>query len=320
VVLGDADNGDGHGATLQHRNPGNELRGNAKVQVTSTRWFRTAAAVFFVFLWGSAFVPSKIGVLDSSPLWFLVARFAVSGALALAIAVGAGAPWPRGRRAWTQIVVLGVLANALYLSCNYEALRHLAAGVGAVVTSTNPLVLALLAPALLAEPLTTRKAVGMLLGFGGVLAIVLARHGTGTAEPHDVLLAFTGVLGGVGSTIVFKRFLVKLDVRMTTALQLFAASLAVLPFAIVLEGAPHAIWGPPLVISFVYLVVAMSVGGSLLWFWLLEAGEASRVSAYYFLSPVFGLLVASFFGEPLSFRDLGGLIAIAAGIAIVQRA
>ena len=61
-------------------------------------------------------------------------------------------------------------------------------------------------------------------------------------------------------------------------------------------------------------------GGSLLWFWLLEAGEASRVSAYYFLSPVFGLLVASFFGEPLSFRDLGGLIAIAAGIAIVQRA
>jgi drug/metabolite transporter (DMT)-like permease len=295
------------------------LRGNGKVQVTATRWFRTVAAVFFVFLWGSAFVPSKIGVLNSSPLWFLVARFAVSGALALAIALGLGAPWPRGRRAWTQIVVLGVLANALYLSCNYEALRHLAAGVGSVVSSTNPLVLALLAPALLREPLTTRKAVGLLLGFGGVVALVLARQGTGTAEPSDVLLAFTGVLGGVASTIVFKKFLVHLDVRMTTALQLFAASLAVLPFAIVFEGTPRAVWGAPLVASFVYLVIVMSIGGSLLWFWLLEKGEASRVSAYYFLSPVFGLLVAAFFGEPLSLRDLGGLTAIAAGIAIVQR-
>jgi len=94
----------------------------------------------------------------------------------------------------------------------------------------------------------------------------------------------------------------------------------VLPFAILTEGAPHATWGLPLVASFVYLVLVMSIGGSLLWFWLLERGEASRVSAYYFLSPVFGLGIASLFGEPLALRDLAGLAAIAAGIAIVQRA
>lgn len=287
--------------------------------LTATRWFRTAAAIFFVFLWGSAFVPSKIGVLASSPLWFLVVRFAASGALALVIALSLGARWPRGRKAWTLVIALGVLANAAYLGCTYESLRHLAAGVGSVVTSTNPLLLALVAPALLGEKLTVRKAAGLLLGFGGVVAIMLARAGTGTAEFSDVMLGFLGVIASVASTVVFKKFLVDLDVRMTTALQLFAASLAVLPFAILLEGSPHATWGVPIVLSFVYLVVAMSVGGSLLWFWLLEKGEASRVTAYYFLSPVFGLGIASLFGEPLSIRDLGGLIAIAFGIAIVQR-
>ena len=287
--------------------------------MTATRWFRTAAAIFFVFLWGSAFVPSKIGVLVSSPLWFLVVRFAVSGAVALGIALALGSPWPRGRRAWTLILLLGVLANAMYLGFTYEALRHLAAGVGAVVTSTNPLFLALLAPALLGERLSARKAGGLLLGFVGVIAIMLARRGSGTAELHDVALTLIAVLASVASTVVFKKFLVEMDVRMTTALQLFAASAAVLPFAIVLEGAPHATWGVPLVAAFVYLVAVMSVGGSLLWFWLLEHGEASRVTAYYFLSPVFGLLIASFFGEALSIRDLGGLIAIAVGIAIVQR-
>lgn len=297
-----------------------ETTAGARPGVTATRWFRTAAAIFFVFLWGSAFVPSKIGVLESSPLWFLVIRFAASGALALVIARGTGAPWPRTSRAWILVLLLGVLANALYLGLTYEALRHLAAGVGSIVTSTNPLILALFAPALLGEKLTLRKGIGLLLGFGGVLAIMWSRAGSGTAEPRDVALVFLAVVASVASTIVFKKFLVELDVRMTTALQLFAASVVLLPLAILTEGAPHATWGFPLVASFVYLVAVMSVGGSLLWFWLLESGEASRVTAYYFLAPVFGLLIASFFGEPLSIHDLGGLIAIAAGIAIVQRA
>jgi drug/metabolite transporter (DMT)-like permease len=216
-------------------------------------------------------------------------------------------------------VTLGVLANAIYLGFTYEALRHLAAGIGSVVTSTNPLFLALVAPALLGERLTAKKSAGLLLGFAGVLWIMWERSGSGTAEPHDVALVFIAVLASVASTIVYKRFLVELDVRMTTALQLCAASIALLPFAIVMEGAPHATWGISIVTSFVYLVAVMSVGASLLWFWLLEKGEASRVTAYYFLSPVFGLLIASFFGEPLSIHDLGGLIAIAVGIAIVQR-
>jgi drug/metabolite transporter (DMT)-like permease len=273
-----------------------------------------------VALWGSAFVPSKIGVLESSPLWFLVARFAVSGVLALAIALASGARFPTDRRAWLAVVLLGVLTNAIYLGCNYEALRHLAAGVGAVVSSTNPLLLALAAPYFLREPLTRRKVFGLALGFAGVVAIMLGRMGTGTAEPRDVALALIGTLGSVSSTIVFKRLLVQLDLRMTTALQLFAACIAVLPFAIVLDGAPHATWGAPLVLSFAYVVIVMSVGGSLLWFWLLEQGEASRVTAFYFLSPVFGLAIAAAFGEALTFRDLGGLIAIAIGIAVVQRA
>jgi len=296
-----------------------EASAGADRGITATRWFRTAAAIFFVFLWGSAFVPSKIGVLASSPLWFLVVRFAVSGAVALAIARALGAAWPRGRRAWTLILLLGVLANAMYLGFTYEALRHLAAGIGSVVTSTNPLILALVAPALLGERLTPLKAAGLLIGFVGVIAIVLARTGTGTAEPRDIGLCLIAVLASVASTVVFKKFLVEMDVRMTTALQLFAASVALVPFAIALEGAPHATWGVPIVASFVYLVVALSVGGSFLWFWLLEQGEASRVTAYYFLSPVFGLLIASFFGEALSIRDLGGLVAIAIGISLVQR-
>ncbi|HEV2740723.1 MAG TPA: DMT family transporter [Candidatus Elarobacter sp.] len=279
-----------------------------------------AAALFYIFLWASAFVPSKIGVLGTSPLWFLVVRFAVAGLLALAVARALGARLPRTRKDWLAVAALGVLGNAVYLGCTYIALRHLASGVGAIVTSTNPLTLALVAPWLLREPLTRNKVIGMLLGFCGVVWIMAVRTGTGSADAGDAAIAFVGVLGSVASTIVFKRWCADLDLRAVNALQLFTAGIVLLPLAIVFEGKPHAVWSWQLVVSFWYVVLVMSVGASLLWFWLLTHGEASRVSAYYFLTPVFGLaLAALLLHEPVGLRDTGGLIAIALGISLVQR-
>ena len=288
-------------------------------RVTNRGW-GVAAALFYILLWASAFVPSKIGVLGSSPLWFLVVRFAVSGVIALALGGVLGARLPRTRREWVAVVALGLLANAMYLGFTYEALRHLASGVGAIVASTNPLILALVAPWLLGERLTSWKLIALLLGFGGVLAIMLVRTGSGSAEPGDVALAFCGVIAGVGSTIVFKKWCADIDLRTVVPIQLLASGIALLPLAIVFEGAPHVHWTWQFVVSFWYVVLVMSFGASVLWFWLLTHGEASRVSAYYFLTPVFGLaLSALLLHEPVGLRDLGGLVAIALGIALVQR-
>jgi len=287
----------------------------------SGRAWGTAAALFYIFLWASAYVPSKIGVVESSPLWFLAVRFAASGAIAIVIARALGARFPRTPREWGVVALLGILGNALYLGLTYEALRHLASGVGAIVASLNPLLLAIVAPWALREPLTAGKIAGLVLGFGGVVAIVAARAGTGTATPHDVALALGGVVASVGSTVVFKKWCADLDLRAVTGLQLLAAALVVLPLAIAGEGAPHAHWTWEFVTSFVYVVLVMSVGASLLWFWLLTHGEASRVSAFYFLTPAFGLAIAAaLLHEPVGVHDLFGLSAIAAGITLVQRA
>ena len=75
-----------------------------------------------------------------------------------------------------------------------------------------------------------------------------------------------------------------------------------------------------LVRAMAYLVFVMSAGASLLWYWLLSHGEASRVSAFYFLTPVFGLAFgALLLGETFHPSDVFGLTAIAAGIVLVQR-
>jgi len=281
----------------------------------------TGLALLYVFLWSSAFVPSRVLSRMGQPLWVLTVRFAIASLLMAAVVVALRRPWPRTRSAWIQIVGYGLLANACYLGCTYEALRHLSSGMGAIIASTNPLLLALVAPALLDEPLTARKVVGLLLGFGGVLIAMSARAGTQAARPGDVLLAFLGVVALVGSTLVFKRLRTSEDLLAANALQLGAASLVLFPLTLLLEGAPRLVPSAEFTVSLAYLIGVMSLGATFLWFWLLRHGEASRVSAFYFLTPIFGLgLGALLLGESVRPLDGLGLAAVAAGIVLVQSA
>jgi probable blue pigment (indigoidine) exporter len=281
----------------------------------------TPLAVFYVVLWASAYVPSKIGATAVPPLWFLVARFLAAGLVMALITLALRRPFPSQPTQWLVYAALGILGNAAYLGLTYTALsRGLEAGIGSIVASTNPLILALVAPRLLAEPLTWRKMVGMVVGFAGVVGVMLARTGTPSARPAEFGLALTGVVANVASTIVFKRAHATSDLLAINTIQLLAAGASLIPVALVTEGSPSDSPGLAVVVSFVYLVVVVSVGASMLWFWLLSRGAASRVSAFYFLTPIFGLAFgAVFLGEHVGPGDALGLLSVALGILLVQR-
>ena len=283
-------------------------------------WIGTLAAIGFIMLWASAFVPSRMVSTSSPPFWILSGRFTLAGALLVLGARLAGIAFPEGRRQWLHACLLGILGNSAYLGLTYLALRHLSSGMGAIIASTNPLLLALAAPYLLGEPLTRRKLVGMLLGFSGVLIAMASRAGTQSARPVDVLLAVAGVIMSVASTIVYKRMRSRPHALMLTGVQLLAAGVFCLPCALILHGPPVVRFTSTIILALTYLVIVMSIGASLLWFWLLRHGDASRVSAWYFLTPVFGLAFgALILGEHLRWLDGVGLLVIAAGLMLVTR-
>ena len=278
-------------------------------------------AVFYVMLWASAYVPSKVGATEMAPAWFLVVRFLAAGLLMGAIGLALRRPFPTRAADWLAYAVLGLFANAAYLGLTYAALnRGLAAGIGSIVASTNPLILALVAPRLLGEPLTWRKLLGLALGFGGVVFVMLARTGTSTARPSEVALALLGVMANVASTVIFKRARGSTDLLAINTIQLLAAGLLLIPVAMLTFGPLRVQPTPELVWSFIYLVLVLSVGASLLWFWLLSQGAASRVAAFSFLTPIFGLFFGSvFLSETVGPPDFVGLVAVAVGIILVQR-
>jgi drug/metabolite transporter (DMT)-like permease len=278
-------------------------------------------ALLYVLIHSATFVSIKVGLEYCPPMTLLSLRFMLAGAVTGLLARAAGVTWPVTRQAWARLFLLGIVNTALPASFNFFAMHHVSVGVAAIIVSTNPLVLALVAPRILGERLTMSRLLGILLGFSGVVFVMAVRVGAGRADtPGGVFLLFCGMSSMVAGTVLFKRFPPREHLLVVNTVQLVVAGLALVPLFMATEKPSAIALNLPLLGAIAYMVLGMSVGATLLWFWLLSRGEASAVSAFYFLSPIFGIaLGAVFFHEHFGWREGLGLIVICTGIIMIRR-
>ena len=78
-------------------------------------------------------------------------------------------------------------------------------------------------------------------------------------------------------------------------------------------------WSLRFVTAFFYTLLAPGLLATLIWFYLVQRIGPVRASAFHFLNPCFGVLVAALIlAEPLTFQDGLGVVIIMAGILAVQ--
>jgi len=279
----------------------------------------------FCLLWSFAFVAGKIGVTYCPPLILLSARFLSAGILILGISVLRGEGWQiKGLQiTWRDVAVfalLGVANNALYLGLGYTGLKTVSAGLGGLIVSANPVFTAMLAALLLGEPLTWRKAAGLLLGVIGVGFIVWHRMSVGTDSFHGILFTLASLASIVGGTILFKVLAPKGSLWIGNGIQNLAGGLALLPFALIFSNVSAIVPNAQLLGAFAFLVLGGSILGYFIWFHLLKVCGATAASAYHFLMPPLGMLFAWIvLGEHVEGRDLLGIIPVALGVYLVTR-
>src|SRR5262249_58197164 len=102
--------------------------------------------------------------------------------------------------------LLGIANQGVYLGLSYVGIRSTSSGLAALVISANPVLTAVLAVAFLDERMTWRKAMGLLLGLGGVAFVVESRMAGGVDHPVGIalLLAALGLL--VGGPILVQHY------------------------------------------------------------------------------------------------------------------
>ena len=96
-------------------------------------WFDAALAWYFVTVWGSGFLATKVGLQHAAPFTFLTLRFAFGLACVVPIVLVMQPRWPAGRELG-HVVVAGLLMHAVHLGgSHYTQYLGVSAGITALI-------------------------------------------------------------------------------------------------------------------------------------------------------------------------------------------
>jgi drug/metabolite transporter (DMT)-like permease len=274
----------------------------------------------FVALWSAGFSFVALGLPDSEPITFLALRYAIVMALLVVALLVMRPPLPTRRRDWLDLVAVGVLLQALYFSLLYLALDlESSTGTIALIVSLQPVLVALLAPRIAGERVTWLRWAGLMLGLVGAALVIASRSAVGGLSAAGLACA-AGALGAItAGTLYETRFGREHHPVTANAVQIAVALALTLPAALALEGF-RVEWTADLAISLAYLVLANSLVAITLLLMMVRRGEASRVSALFFLVPPLAALIAwAVLGESLPGLAWIGMVVATAGVAIATR-
>ena len=273
----------------------------------------------FVLLWSTGFVGAKYGLPYADPFIFLSIRVLAAALILFMVALVIKAPVAIGREAISKSALIGFFLHACYLGGVFFAISQgLSAGVAAVVTSLQPVLVSLLAVRLLGEKLGKIQIVGLLLGLIGVTLVLLPNF-----QASIPLAGIVGVtlalLGSTTATLLQKRIGAGIPLLAGTAYQ-YLSSAAVLAIAAFATGGTSIRWSSQFTLAFIWLVGALSVGAIILLLWLLNRATAASVSSlFYLVPPATALEAYFFFGEKLSLQGFLGIGVCAVGVYCVMR-
>ena len=301
------------------------LAGASGAWVKATPWV-------FVLIWSTGFIVARYGMPHSPPFSFLLLRYVLSIACFLLWIVWAKVPWPQTRWQWCHLCVTGILVHACYLGGVWAAVKAgMGSGLSSLVVSIQPVLTAVwlswvsktASSADQASPaVTSRQWLGLLLGFIGLLMVVWHKLRVPSPMDHvttaNMLFALGALLAITVGTLYQKRFVQPCDVRSANTVQLMAAAVVTLPLALLESEAMR--WNDELVGALAWSVLGLTLGGSSLFYLLIQRGAAAAVtSLLYLVPPTTAVMAWLLFGEGITAMTLAGTALTAVGVGLVVR-
>ncbi len=278
-----------------------------------------AMPAVFVLIWATGFIVARYGMPHAPPLKFLVLRYTFSIVCFLAWITLAKVKWPTQPRQWLHLSLTGMLMHAGYLGGVWSAVKlGMGSGLSSLIVGLQPVLTALWLAAT-GYRIVPRQWAGLVLGFIGLVLVVSRKFGSGgEANLLNLTLIIGALLSITAGTLYQKRFVTACDVRSANTVQLLAALLVSLPFALLETEAID--WHPELVGALAWSVLGLTLGGSSLLYILIQKGAAASVtSLMYLVPPVTALMAWVLFAEPITAITLGGTLLTAVGVALVVR-
>jgi drug/metabolite transporter (DMT)-like permease len=275
-------------------------------------------------VWGSAFTAIKAGLEYFPPVLFAALRFDIAGLFLVAYAAYTSDRLrPTGRAEWLDVAASGVLIIAGYHALLFVGEQYTTSAAAAVVVGLNPVATTAFARVFLPdERLSAAGIAGLLLGLGGVVALVgvdpaalASGRGVGVALVFGATVAFS--LGSVLS----RRSGSTLPSEASTAWSMLVGAVVLHAGSLAYgEGVGGVALSIEAVGALAYLAVVASGLGFLIYFDLLERLGPVEINLVSYAAPVVaaatGLLLL---GEVPTVQTGVGFLAICGGFALVKR-
>lgn len=289
-------------------------------RMTAKEW---GLLIFLSLLWGGAYFFNGVAVREL-PTFSVVAVRVVGGALTLLIVLRAlRLPLPRAPAAWRMFLVMGLLNNVAPFSLIVWGQAHIAAGVASILNATTPLFTVVVAHWLTTdEKLTGAKAVGVVVGFLGVAAMIGGDAVLALGDGVAGQIACLGAALSYAFAAIYGRRFRRMGVAPLAGAtgQVTASALVLTPLALAIDrpwtlASPSAeVWG-----ALAGIAVLSTALGYIVYFRLLATAGAGNAMLVTMLIPASAILLAALFlGETLGANHFVGLALIGAGLAAID--
>jgi drug/metabolite transporter (DMT)-like permease len=276
--------------------------------------------IFLVLVWGINWPLSKYALDYMPPVLFSGVRTLLGGVLLLVAAI------PRYRRlrfkeTWFIYVVSAIVNVVLYYGLQTIGIQYLPAGLFSAIVFLQPVLVGIFSWLWLGELMNGLKVTGLVLGFAGVGVISSGASGaSGNISIAGVLLALGSALSWALGTIYVKKSSAKVDNIWLVTLQLMIGGLFMTGLGSVTESWSDVEWSGGFIASLLFISIFVIALGWLVFYKLMDSGEASKVASYTFLIPLVAILIGTIFlHEPFTFTLLIGLVFVLCSIYMVNR-
>lgn len=283
-----------------------------------------AALLTVYVVWGSTYLAIRIMVETMPPLLSAGVRFAVAGAVFLAVLrLRGGAGRLRITRA--QAGAAALVGTLLCFGGNglvTVAEEDVPSGLAALIIGAVPLWVVLLR-LIDRQRVPLRTLAGVAVGLAGLAVLILPGDRPGDAPLAGMLVIVLASISWAAGSFYSSRMDLPRDTLVSTGFQMLLGGGAMIVVALAAgEGAEVDIsaFSTRSALAFLYLIVAGSLLAFTAYTWLLQNAPISTVATYAYVNPVIAVILgALILSEEVTPTVVLGAAAIVLSVAVVVR-
>ena len=280
-----------------------------------------ALLLALALLWSASFIFIKVAAEEIPVLTLVLARVGIAALTLHAFVLLTRRPYPTQPAVLARYALMGFVNNVLPFALITYATWHIGAGAASILNATSPIFALLVAHVTTAdEKITSAKLAGILVGVGGVAAMVGPQALSGLSDNLTAAGAMLLASFFYGVAAVLGRSFGDIDPTVSATCQLSASTLMLLPLALLFDQPWTLALPSPAALASLGGLAVLSTSFAYVIYWaLIRRAGGTNTILVTLLIPVGTVCGAwAILGKSFTLAQIAGMALIGLGLVVID--